>query len=320
MLHLYIVSDSSGETAGYVGEAAYKQFVGLIVTEHMWPVIRSNKQIDELIIEIKKNPGPVVYTMINSNTRSYLIEQCAMHCIPNICPLDAVIGMIADYTKLSANKMLPGKYENLTEDYFRKINSINFTVAHDDGRNVQDYEYADILLLGVSRTSKTPISFYLAHRGYKVANLPIIYDKRIEDVDNYVGIGNGNIDINTARNNDNNNTNDKVNNDLNKYNFLNIKNPIMVGLTISAERLIDLRQNRIEKEVSVEYLKNYNSRNYNNPKFDNYLSLEEVQKELNYAKRLYNKFNVQIIDVTHKAIEEISGEIIRLLNVHLGSI
>lgn len=206
-LHVYLVSDASGETVAAVGEAACRQFLSLEAVEYLWPLVRSKDQVDDLIRAILQNPGIILHSLLTGDIRSYLLKQCKIYAIPHMCPVEGIVSLISSYTKLKPDKTVPGKYSYLDKEYLRKIDSINFAMIHDDGQNIEDYRYADIVILGVSRTSKSPTSFYLAHRGYKVANLPIV---RFMDYD-YI---------------------------------TQIKSPFLVGFTISPRRLLDIRRSR----------------------------------------------------------------------------
>jgi len=206
-LHLYLVSDSSGETVSAVGKAASTQFIGMDTVEYMWPLVRSIIQVDELLVDVRAKNGVIVHTMINNEIREYLVSQCDVYNIPCLCPIQPVMDLITRHTSMLPNKNAPGKYQVLDSAYFRKIDSINFTIAHDDGQNQESYDNADIIILGVSRTSKSPTSFYLAQRGFKVANLPIV-----------IGMG---------------------------YDSLKtLSGPLLIGFNMDAERLVHLRRAR----------------------------------------------------------------------------
>lgn len=174
----------------------------------MWPLVRSTEQVDELIRAVLKSPGVVLHSLVIGNVRSYLIEQCKLFGIPQICPIEGIISMISEYINLRPDKNIPGKSAYSNEDYLKKIDSINFAITHDDGQNTDDYCYADIVILGVSRTSKSPTSFYLAYRGYKVANLPIVSHVEYEKI-------------------------------------LSTQNPLFIGLSITPHRLLEVRKSRI---------------------------------------------------------------------------
>ena len=274
-LHLYLVSDASGETVTAVGEAAYKRFSTLETIEYLWPLVRSPEQVKELISAVKKNPGIVLHSMVDGYNRDYLIEQCKLNKIYQICAVEEVVSLISSYIKLSPDRNSPGKHNILDGDYFRRIDSVHFTLNHDDGQNIEDYNDADIIILGISRTSKSPIAFYLAHRGYKVANLPIV---------NHM-----------------------------YYDFLlQMKEPLIIGITVSSQRLLEVRRSRC-----FEY--GTSNDGYNSEFFDNYLSLNSIRDELCYADSVFKMLGVEIIDATNQAIEESASKIINIFFKHKGS-
>lgn len=175
VIHLFLVSDSSGETALTVSRAAMAQFEGLEVIEHSWPLIRKKEQIEELFQALKKHDGIVLYTMVNKELRHYLKEGCNKLGIKYISVIAHVINELSEYLNIQADIKIPGaQHSQLDPHYFKRISAIEYTLKHDDGQNLSQIDEADIVLLGVSRTSKTPTSFYLAQRGLKVANIPII--------------------------------------------------------------------------------------------------------------------------------------------------
>ena len=260
-LDLNMVSDSSGETVIAVSKAVISQFENLHVKEYIWPLVRARTQIDRLIEDIKKNPGVVIYTIINKELRQYLKLKCAEIGISCTSPIANVISKVSDYCGVSTSKKTPDKEIFSDINYFKKIEAINFTISHDDGQQNKNFNEADILIVGVSRTSKSPTSLYLAQRGYKVANWPII---------------------------------DGV-----QYDFSKFNKPLIVGLTISIDRLIQIRHSRlISKDI----------RKCNNE----YADPIRVENELLYANKILKYYNIPVIDVTSKAIEEVAAKIINL--------
>ena len=260
-LNLYMVSDSSGETVIAVSKAVISQFENLRVKEYMWFLVRNKVQIDKLIEDIRKNLGVVIYTIINKELRQYLKLKCQEIGVPCVSPISKIISEISNYCGIAASKKTPNKeiFTNLT--YFKKIEAMNFTINHDDGQQSKNFNAADILIVGVSRTSKSPTSLYLAQRGYKVANWPIIN-----------GV---------------------------EYDFSKFNHPLIIGLTISIDRLMQIRYSRLIAKDIREH----------NSEYTDALSIED---ELKYANKLLKHYNIPIIDVTSKAIEEIAAEIINL--------
>lgn len=278
-LEVYLVSDSSGETVIAVSKATVVQFPDTSVSEHLFLLVRSKKQVDEIIAAFQKNPGVIIYTMGNSDVKDYFLFMCEKFNIPVICPIDAVTSLISENTHLIPSDTKPGKYKSLNKEYYEKIDSINFSITHDDGQHAENYEQADIVLLGVSRTSKSPIALYLGQRGYKVANYPIILNLTIQIP--YI---------------------EKI---------LQNKKPLLVGLTISPYHLARVRSHRlsmlydeknIESAVAGKFIENQ------------YVSDAAIQEELAYAQALFQSLQIPVLDVTSKAIEESAAAIINLYN------
>ncbi len=171
--HLHLVSDATGETLMAVSRAVVAQYAGISVMEHLYPLIRTMDQLDRAIGEIETVPGMVLYTLVEPDLCQRLETACREAGAPTLSVLGPVIDFFHNYIGMDATPR-PGAQYTLNSDYFRRIDALNFTMAHDDGQNVETYEDADIVLLGISRTSKTPTSIYLAHRGFKTANLPMV--------------------------------------------------------------------------------------------------------------------------------------------------
>ena len=156
-----------------VSRAVVAQYAGVSVMEHLYPLIRTMDQLDRAIGEIETVPGMVLYTLVEPDLCERLERACREVGAPTLSVLGPVLDFFHNYIGMDATPR-PGAQYTLNSDYFRRIDALNFTMAHDDGQNVEGYEDADIVLLGISRTSKTPTSIYLAHRGFKTANLPMV--------------------------------------------------------------------------------------------------------------------------------------------------
>ncbi|GAM04589.1 MULTISPECIES: pyruvate, water dikinase regulatory protein [Novosphingobium] len=206
--HLHLLSDSTGETLEMIAKAALAQFDDTEVLRHFWPMVRSQQHLDRIMGEISTNPGLVFYTLVNENTRSRLEETCQKLGLPAIAVLDGVTDALEALLGQEA-KGRPGRQHRLDDAYFARVDAIQFTIAHDDGIAWEDWEEADIVLAGVSRTSKTPTSIYLANRGFKVANIPIVPESPPPP------------------------------------SLYGLKRPLVVGLTTAPERLIQVRRNRL---------------------------------------------------------------------------
>ncbi len=178
--HIYLISDSTGETVSIVARSVYARFENIEFQESRWALIRTNKQIDNIIFLIKKNPGLILYTMINKKLEKYLQKRCSEINITAHPILDNTIKALKDSFELKTkNEQIPGKQHKLSEDYFDRIEALQYAIANDDGQSLEK-EKADIILFGVSRTSKTPTSIYLANKGIKVANIPFVLKQNLD--------------------------------------------------------------------------------------------------------------------------------------------
>ncbi len=206
--HLHLLSDSTGETLEMIAKAALAQFDDSDVLRHFWPMVRSQQHLDRIMGEIASNPGLVFFTLVNEETRHRLEERCQALGLPAIAVLDGVTDALEALLGQEA-KGRPGRQHRLDDAYFARVDAIQFTIAHDDGVLWEEWEEADIVLAGVSRTSKTPTSIYLANRGYKVANIPIVVKSPPPPL------------------------------------LFGLKHPLVVGLTTAPDRLIQIRRNRL---------------------------------------------------------------------------
>jgi regulator of PEP synthase PpsR (kinase-PPPase family) len=207
-LHLHLLSDSTGETLEMIAKAALAQFDDAEVIRHFWPMVRSQHHLDRIVGELATNPGLVLHTLVNADIRVRLEERCRVLGLPHVPVLDAVTVALEDRLGQEAHGR-PGRQHAMDEAYFARVDAIQFTIAHDDGIGWENWEEADIVLAGVSRTSKTPTSIYLANRGYKVANIPLVVESPPPP------------------------------------NLFELKQPLVVGLTTAPKRLIEIRRNRL---------------------------------------------------------------------------
>ena len=206
--HLHLVSDSTGETLQSMTKAALVQFEGISPVEHVWTLTRTVRQLDDILDSIVKRPGLVLYTLVNKEMRDVLEMGCQRVGVPCVSVLDPVLSAFSNFLGQEIRR-LPGRQHMLDKNYFGRIEALNFTMAHDDGQMHEDLNDAQIVLVGVSRTSKTPTSFYLAHRGFKTANVPIVPSIPLPP------------------------------------SLFKLKKPMVVGLTTSPERLSEIRKNRL---------------------------------------------------------------------------
>jgi|TARA_R110002126_G_scaffold10841_16_gene49736 hypothetical protein len=207
-LHLHLLSDSTGETLENIAKAALAQFDGVEIIKHFWPMVRSEKHLNRILSEVAENPGLVIFTIVNRDIRAKLERECRHLGLPSVPALDTVTDALSNMLGQEA-KARPGRQHILDAAYFARVEAIQFTIAHDDGVGWENWEEADIVLAGVSRTSKTPTSIYLANRGYKTANIPIVPESPPPD------------------------------------SLFHLKNPLVVGLITGASRLVQVRRNRL---------------------------------------------------------------------------
>ena len=171
--HLHLVSDATGETLMSISRAAAAQYQGVSAVEHIYPLVRTQDQLDRAIAEIETAPGMVLYTLVDPELSQRLETACLEVRAPTLSVLGPILNFFQAYIGKETTQR-PGAQYLLNTDYFRRIEALNFTMVHDDGQNVDNYEDADVVLVGVSRTSKTPTSIYLANRGVKTANIPMV--------------------------------------------------------------------------------------------------------------------------------------------------
>ena len=207
-LHLHLLSDSTGETLEVIAKACLAQFEDVEVLRHLWPMVRSEGHLERVLDDIERRPGLVLYTLVNSNIRRELEQKTRRRGIHAVSVLDPVTHALSAILGQEA-KGRPGRQHALDAAYFARVDAIQFTIAHDDGVGSENWEDADIVLAGVSRTSKTPTSIYLANRGYKVANIPLVPEAPPPP------------------------------------NLFTLRHPLVVGLTTNPERLIQIRRNRL---------------------------------------------------------------------------
>lgn len=173
IFHMHLVSDSTGETLSAIAKAATVQYPMVRPTEHMHPLVRTQRQLKRVLSEIEKEPGIVLYTVVNKDLAAELEQHCKGLKIPCLAVLQPIMQIFESYLGAPQTPTVAGQHV-LDADYFRRIDAMNFTMAHDDGRLPENLNDADIVVLGISRTTKTPTSLYLAQRGYKTTNLPVM--------------------------------------------------------------------------------------------------------------------------------------------------
>ena len=261
--NIYLISDSTGETLDRIFLALKAQFENFDYQINQFSFTRTETQIKKIIENADTNKNSIIlYTIVNSKLAKFLAEESNKKKIPCF----GVLGdLILSFSKLLNQKAShePSGQHVLNKEYYDRIEAIQFTINHDDGNNIEDIEKSDIVLLGVSRTSKTPTSIYLANRGYKTSNIPLVNEKSIPE----------------------------------KMTKLVFKSCV-VGLTTEADRLFDIRKNRL---TSLKESDN-----------TEYINIDEITKELESSKKIFRKNNWPTIDVTRKSVEETAASIIKI--------
>ena len=263
---IYLISDSTGETLERIFLAIKAQFKNFDYKTHYYSFTRTENQISKILESSEKNNNSIVlYTIVENKLAKYLSDECNRKNIPCF----GILGdLIISFSKLLDQKALnvPSRQHIMDDDYYKKIEAIQFTMNHDDGNSIEDIEKSDIILLGVSRTSKTPTSIYLANKGMKISNIPLVNENSVPDM-------------------------------LKK----NPQKKCVVGLTAEPDRLVELRKNRmqsIKDNESTEYTK-----------------LDIVQKEMEDARKLFQKYKWPSIDVTRKSVEETAASVLKIHDI-----
>lgn len=265
--HLHLLSDATGETLIAVSRAVCALYEHIGSIEHLYPLVRSEAQLERAIAEIRSAPGMVLFTLVDSALAQRLAQACAAIGAPCLSVLQPILDLFKAYLGAPANPR-PGAQHMLDAHYFNRIEALNYTMAHDDGQMSENYEDADVLLIGISRTSKTPTSIYLANRGIKTANIPLVPNLPLPK------------------------------------SIFSLKKPLIVGLIASAERLVLVRQNRIEAlHVLLD---------------SSYVDPVAVSDEVVQSRKLFAHYGWPVIDVTRRSIEETAAAIIDLYRAHRG--
>ena len=262
-LHLHLLSDSTGETLEMLAKSALSQFEGVETIRHFWPMVRSEGHLTRTMAEIGANPGLVLFTFASQAMRDRLESYCSTLGLPAVAVLDPVLNALSAILGQTATAK-PGKQHSLDAAYFARVEAIQFTIAHDDGVGAENWEQADIVLAGVSRSSKTPTSIYLANKGYKTANIPIVVESPPPQ------------------------------------SLYALKNPLVVGLVTSPDRLVQIRRNRL---LSL-----------NQAPDTDYVDQDAVIRETAFAKRMFADNDWPVIDMTRRSIEEAAAAIINIHN------
>jgi regulator of PEP synthase PpsR (kinase-PPPase family) len=205
---IHLISDSTGETVSSVMRSVMTQFENVEVVEHIWPLVRTFGQLERVLESVQERPGPVLYTILDRDMQAMVIRSCRKMRVPCVAVLHPITKELQAYFGVEA-KARPGKQHELDEEYFSKVDAIHYTLSHDDGQETETLDEADVILVGASRTSKTPTCVYLAYRGINAANVPFVKGVPLPD------------------------------------NLFSLKKPLIVGLVISSERLGQIRKSRL---------------------------------------------------------------------------
>ena len=266
--HVHLVSDSTGETLNAMTKAVCARFDDVLPIEHSYPLVRSPRQLERVLREIEAAPGVVIHTIVDGVLRAGLEQGCRDMDAPCIAALDPMVASLGRYLGASLSTRV-GAQHALDTEYFNRIEALNYAIGHDDGQGGQNLARADVVLLGVSRTSKTPTSIYLAHRGVRAANVPLVPGAELPPQ------------------------------------LFDLKGPLIVGLVVSPDRLIQIRRNRL---LSL-----------NESRESSYVDMDAVREETIRARRLFEKHGWPGIDVTRRSVEETAAAVINLLRARDGA-
>jgi [pyruvate, water dikinase]-phosphate phosphotransferase / [pyruvate, water dikinase] kinase len=268
---IYLISDSTGETLDRIFLALKAQFVNIEYKVHSFSFTRTENQILRILEDAEKNENSVIlYTIVDNNLAKHLANVSDKKNIPCF----GVLGnLILNFSKILNQKAShePSGQHALNEEYYERIEAIQFTMSHDDGNLLSDIGKSDIVLVGVSRTSKTPTSIYLANRGYKTSNIPLVNENSLP-------------------------TKLKENPQL----------TCVIGLSTEPERLVEIRKNRMSS------LKESENTHYTN--------IDNIKKEVDEAKKTFQKYRWPLIDVTRKSVEEAAASIIKIHKIYLNNV
>ena len=264
---IYLISDSTGETLDRVFLAIKAQFKNIEYDVKSYFFTRTENQVIKILEEAKQKENLIIlYTIVDNNLAKFLANKSDEKKIPCF----SVLGnLILNFSKLLNQKAshVPSGQHALNEEYYERIEAIQFTMNHDDGNMVEELDKSDLILLGVSRTSKTPTSIYLANKGFKTSNIPLVNENSIP-----------------------------------KSLKENPKMACVIGLTTEAERLVDIRKNRM---MTLKEREN-----------TSYTDIKKIKEEIEEAKKTFAKYKWPTIDVTRKSVEETAASIIKIHEIY----
>lgn len=260
--NVHLVSDSTGETLNAVMRAAAAQFENVVPLEHNYYLVRSERQLEKVLGEIEAAPGVVWFTISDHALRRQLEDFCTEAGIPVLPVLDPSVHMLSRHLGMASSERVAAQHV-MDSEYFRRIDAIHFALAHDDGQNYARLRRADVVLVGVSRTSKTPTCVYLANRGIMAANVPLVPNVPPPPE------------------------------------LFELDGPLIVGLKISVDRLVQIRTQRLKS--------------INESTQTDYADEERVREEVIWANRLFAQNNWDTIDVSRRSVEETAAAILNKL-------
>jgi regulator of PEP synthase PpsR (kinase-PPPase family) len=267
--HIHLVSDSTGETLNAMARAVCARFDDVLPIEHIYSLVRSQRQLERVLQEVAGAPGVVLHTIVDKELRAALEQGCRDLEMTCVAALDPLVAALARYLGASLSTRV-GAQHALDNDYFNRMDALSYAIGHDDGHGTQDLEAADVVLVGVSRTSKTPTSIYLAHRGIRAANVPLVPGAEPP------------------------------------AQLFTLKRAVVVGLTVSPDRLIQIRRNRLL--------------NLREERESTYIDIEAVRAEIVRARRLFESYGWPVIDVTRRSVEETAAAIINVITAGRGQL
>jgi len=260
--HIHLVSDSTGETLNAMVNAALAQFEGVDVHLHSYALVRSVHQLDKALDHIATAPGQVFFTLANPALREKLVQGCDSLLIECLDILEGPVTTLRAFLGAAETHKV-GRQHEVDQRYLNRIEALNFTIQHDDGQSLDTIDQAEVILVGASRTSKTPTCIYLAIRGVRAANIPLVPGMRLPPV------------------------------------LLRAARPLVVGLWVSPDRLVQVRRTRLSsmgEERSTDYI-----------------DLESVRAEITATRKLFEQQDWPAIDVSRRSIEETAAAVINLL-------
>ena len=260
---IYVLSDSVGDTAEQVARASAEQYKNSDYEIKKYPYVESKVKIDNIMDELNSENTVFVYTIVNKEISEYLQQKCEEKDVPYIDVMGPCLNMFTDFLEQEPIRE-SGVIRKLDEDYFKRVEAVEFAVKYDDGKDPRGILKADIVLIGVSRSSKTPLSMYLAHKNYKVVNIPLVKGSKVPDE------------------------------------LFEVPRKKIIGLMIDPSDLIEIRRERIKVlglDNSVDYV-----------------SIEKIYEELEYAEKIMRKIGCPVIDMTKKAVEEAANLVVDIIN------